>query len=67
MSRGWLGKEAEFELNLDRVPALLHSFFSRPCLLLLVGRVMSARKLPKVADVEVESHYGFVFGVSGPG
>ncbi len=24
-------------------------------------------KLPKVADVECESEYGYVYGVSGPG
>jgi len=28
---------------------------------------MSGRELPKVADAEKESFYGFVFGVSGPG
>ena len=29
--------------------------------------VMSGKELPKVADVEKESQYGYVFGVSGPG
>ena len=29
--------------------------------------VMSGKELPKVADAEKESHYGYVFGVSGPG
>ena len=29
--------------------------------------IMSGRELPKVADAEKESLYGFVFGVSGPG
>lgn len=28
---------------------------------------MSAKGLPKIADVEAESQYGYVFGVSGPG
>jgi len=28
---------------------------------------MSGRELPKVADAEKESFYGYVFGVSGPG
>lgn len=28
---------------------------------------MSSQGLPKVADVEKESLYGYVFGVSGPG
>ena len=29
--------------------------------------VMSGKELPKVADAEKESQYGYVFGVSGPG
>lgn len=28
---------------------------------------MATKGLPKVADAEVESQYGYVFGVSGPG
>ena len=28
---------------------------------------MSVEELPKIADVEKESKYGYVFGVSGPG
>lgn len=28
---------------------------------------MSGEELPKIADVEKESKYGYVFGVSGPG
>ncbi len=29
--------------------------------------MVSRDKLPKVADAERESQYGYVFGVSGPG
>lgn len=29
--------------------------------------IMSRQNLPKVADAEKESLYGYVFGVSGPG
>jgi len=29
--------------------------------------MVSRNKLPKVADVERESQYGYVYGVSGPG
>ncbi len=29
--------------------------------------MVSRNKLPKVADVEHESQYGYVYGVSGPG
>ena len=32
-----------------------------------VGATMSSQALPKVADAEKESLYGYVFGVSGPG
>ena len=28
---------------------------------------MASKALPKIADVEEESQYGYVFGVSGPG
>ena len=28
---------------------------------------MASKDLPKIADVEEESQYGYVFGVSGPG
>ena len=33
----------------------------------LLLREMATKDLPKVADVEEESQYGYVFGVSGPG
>ena len=29
--------------------------------------MMASKALPKIADVEDESQYGYVFGVSGPG
>lgn len=29
--------------------------------------IMSRQELPKIADAEKESLYGYVFGVSGPG
>ena len=28
---------------------------------------MATRELPKISDVDRESEYGYVFGVSGPG
>lgn len=59
-------REESYDTRLSRGTSRQQCVCRFECLTASIA-VMSGKELPKVADAEKESHYGYVFGVSGPG